>query len=122
MTAAFILAQYWSTSGADDLGRLFTTLEERSLLEKLRNPPPAGNSQAPPAVDPAMREREPENRDIAVKGFVYRKNGRSTVWINSAHMRATDASDAVDVLIDNPDGALAIEALREKISHPHMTE
>ena len=133
MTAAFVLAQFCDISCADELGRLFTTPEERSLLDHLRNPALAGTNPAPPAVAPGTAEPEPGNHDIAVKGFVYRKHGRSTVWISRSHIRThgardlrlritTDASDANDVLFDITDSRAAIRVHPEKISHPQITE
>ena len=122
LITAFVLAQYWSTSCAEELGRLFTTPEERNFLEKLRNSQSGGTRSLSTAISQGMMERKRENPDIAVKGFVYRKNARSTVWINNGPMRATDASDAVDVLLDIPDGTVAIEVFQEKISQPHTTE
>lgn len=119
MFMAFMLAHYCGISRAGELGRLFTTPEERSLLEKLRKPLLAGTSQLPPPDDPAIAVQQTGNSDVTVKGFVYRKNGRSTVWINSSFVHAhetpdrrlritTDASTAADVLIDIPAGTAAI--------------
>lgn len=133
MTAAFVLAQFCDISCADELGRLFTTPEERSFLDNLRNPSLAGTGPAPPAVAPGMAEPEPGNHAMAVKGFVYRKDGRSTVWISRSPLRThgardlqpritTDASGAHDVLFDIPDGRAAIRVHPEKISHPQITE
>jgi len=127
MTAAFMLAHYCRTPCAEELGRLFTTPEERSLLEQLRNPP-AETSQAPPADDPARAERESLNNDVTVKGLVYRKNGRGTIWINSSHMRAqqlqinADGNDAGDVQIKIPDSKSVIRFRPAKVHHPHITE
>ena len=133
LIAAFMLAQYCEISCAGELGRLFTTPEERSLLEKLRNPSPVATGQLPLAVDPAIAEQEAGNSDVTVKGYVYRKNGRSTVWLNRSHISAhgvrdrwlrsaMDASDVDDVLIDIPDGKTAIMVRPNKISHPHVAE
>ena len=126
-TVAFMLAHYCGTSCAGELGRLFTTPEERSLLEQLRNPP-VGNSQLPPTDDPAGAERETRNNGVTVKGLVYRKNGRGTIWINNSHMRAqrlqinADKNNAGDVQIEIPDSKVVIRLRPEEMHHPRITE
>jgi hypothetical protein len=127
MTVAFILAQFCGISWAAELGRLFTTPEERSQLEKLRNPS-AETSQLPPAADPAIAEQGPRNNDITIKGIVFRKNGRSTIWINNSHRRArqlqinADKNNAGDVLIKTPDDKTFIRLRPEEMHHPHITQ
>lgn len=132
LTAIIMLAQFSGISGAAEWGRLFTTPEERSLLEKLRNPP-TGTSHAPPADDPAKAQKALRNGDFTVGGLVYRKNGRSTVWINTSHIRTygprvqklqinADISHAGDVLIKISDGKAIIRLRPEEMHYAHIRE
>ena len=74
---------------ADDLGRLFTTPQQRNTLEKLRHQQPVVEIKVPeitfeePAVE--AEENKPVIGGITVNGLVYRKSGKSTAWINSAN-------------------------------------
>jgi hypothetical protein len=56
--------------GAETLGTLFTTPEERARLDQLRRGDPVASTPA---------ERAHEAR---ITGFVKRSDGRSTVWID----------------------------------------
>ena len=77
------------TFAADDLGRLFTTPQQRNTLEKLRHQEPVVEIKVPeitfeePAVE--AEENKPVIGGITVNGLVYRKSGKSTAWINSAN-------------------------------------
>ena len=67
---------------AAELGRLFTTPEQRALMDRLRTelgaaPEPQNAVEAVP--EPEMREPAPA---VAVNGLVRRSNGRATVWVN----------------------------------------
>ena len=78
-----------ATLAADDLGRLFTTPQQRQTLEKLRSQKPVEEIKIPeftfaePAVE--AEENKPVIGGITVNGLVYRKGGKSTAWINSAN-------------------------------------
>jgi hypothetical protein len=70
---------------APPLGRLFTTPEERALLDELRRqarlpaPPPAqvmATPAAPPPPPPAPRG------SLTLDGYVIRGDGGRTVWVN----------------------------------------
>lgn len=69
---------------AQELGRLFTTPEERRMLEALRREPP--EETLAPVAEPAPREPEqmavPE---ITINGVVYRSRGNNTVWVNGVN-------------------------------------
>ncbi|OGT30092.1 MAG: hypothetical protein A2W28_10435 [Gammaproteobacteria bacterium RBG_16_51_14] len=83
---------------ADELGRLFTTPAERSMLDELRNAGPE------PVKEPAIVEEQieeimaPEEKEeapvltdmINVRGMVYRRNGRNTAWVNDSNTYAGD--------------------------------
>lgn len=61
------------------LGRLFSSPEERAQLDASRSgTPPAGTAQAPPAPPPPPQPAPP----LELNGLVQRSSGRSTVWLN----------------------------------------
>lgn len=63
------------------LGRLFSSPEERAQLDASRSgTPPAGAAQAPPAPPPPP----PPGPPMELNGLVQRSSGRSTVWLNQA--------------------------------------
>lgn len=75
------------TFAANELGRLFMTESQREALQRLR-------MQKPPEIKPVVvKEPKPEIVEpvkpdvgkISVNGLVYRKNGKSTAWINDAN-------------------------------------
>ncbi len=76
-----------STVCAADLGRLFSTPQERAALDQLRSPRPI---LAPPAPADEAQERARSGTEelaaavppVTVNGIVRRLNGNSTVWIN----------------------------------------
>ena len=75
------------TFAADDLGRLFTTPQQRQTLEKLRSQKPVEEIKIPEFTfaEPVVEEQKPVIGGITVNGLVYRKSGKSTAWINSAN-------------------------------------
>ena len=76
-----------ATLAADDLGRLFTTPQQRNTLEKLRSQKPVEEIKIPEFTfaEPVIEEQKPVIGGITVNGLVYRKSGKSTAWINSAN-------------------------------------
>ena len=61
------------------LGRLFSSPEERAQLDAARSgTPPAGAAQAPPVPPPPP----PPSPPMELNGVVQRSSGRSTVWLN----------------------------------------
>ena len=63
------------------LGRLFSSPEERAQLDASRSgTPPAGAAQAAPAPPPPPSPGPP----MELNGVVQRSSGRSTVWLNQA--------------------------------------
>lgn len=76
---------------ADDLGRLFFTPSQRQILDKLRYQP--AKQKLPEVVidqEPAEPELKPVIGGIYVNGLVYRKNGKSTAWVNQANTSQGD--------------------------------
>ena len=88
MIKAFIflitLCWYSMSQAGDSLGRLFLTPEQRAALEELRYQKPV-EIKIPEIITEELVKPETENPDIGnieVNGLVYRKNGKSTAWIN----------------------------------------
>lgn len=133
MIMAFIIAVPCGNSYAEDFGRLFTTAEERSLLEKMRNKPSIRIDQMPPVDDHRIGEGKPVDSGIIVKGFVYRKSGRSTVWINNSHtfmdiINVQQLSDVADeagtdsVLFNIPEYKVSIRLRTKEMHHPQESK
>lgn len=83
---------------ADDLGRLFTTPEERQMLEALRNQPRRAEAPPEPLETEALAPEPPAVQSVRVDGFVSRSRGNNTVWINGTNSLTGDlGSHQVDV-------------------------
>ncbi len=83
---------------ADDLGRLFTTPEERQMLEALRNQPRSAEAPPEPPEPEALAPEPPPVQRVRVDGFVSRSRGNNTVWINGTNSLTGDlGSHQVDV-------------------------
>lgn len=72
---------------ADNLGRVFTSTEERQELEKIRN-----STEKPKKVEKVeVVEKEVVQKQIIIrdpitlKGLVHRSGGRSTAWLNDSN-------------------------------------
>lgn len=79
-----------AADAADTFGRFFTTPAERVYLDQLRD---KKVNQEPvidvPKVELA-RKKKPEKKTVQVdkvrlKGLVYRKDGKSTAWVNDGN-------------------------------------
>jgi len=84
---------------AQDLGRLFTTPQEREMLEALRRQPPKPQTEAAPVVAPAV-EPAPVVPNVTMNGLVRRSRGRGMVWVNGVTSLEGDLDSqgiAVDV-------------------------
>ncbi|MGH8657793.1 MAG: hypothetical protein ACREV4_04740 [Gammaproteobacteria bacterium] len=85
-TVIVICAAPVAAKGAE-LGRLFTTLQERAALDKLRREGPkpvAAPEEIKPSVTPEPISDQPP-QPITVNGFVKRSDGANTVWINGVN-------------------------------------
>ncbi|MGH8119765.1 MAG: hypothetical protein ACRESK_04030 [Gammaproteobacteria bacterium] len=110
---AALLTEIFPDSSAGELpGRLFTTPEERNILDSLRSPP-ANNFEQPLLVDDlVVSEDKLASQSFTINGLVYSARGGSTAWINnkrillnSTHIRRQPSAGGRigDVLIDFPD-------------------
>ncbi|MGQ0593888.1 MAG: hypothetical protein ACT4QB_14955 [Gammaproteobacteria bacterium] len=77
----FALVAFAAAGQAQDLGRLFTTPEEREMLEALRRQPPKPQTEAAPVGPPAV-EPQPPASNVTMNGLVRRSRGRGMVWVN----------------------------------------
>jgi hypothetical protein len=71
--AAALAASALEALGAEDIGTLFTTPEERARLDRLRR----GESTAAALPDGRAARHKP-----TLTGYVQRSDGRNTVWID----------------------------------------
>jgi len=92
---------------AEELGRLFTTNQERQMLERLRHEPPEPVRPEPviPEPEPEIVEEDvPDLGVVKVKGLVYRKNGNNTAWINEGNTyEGNYTSEYIDISDDEID-------------------
>lgn len=80
-------------AGADDLGRLFFTPQERENLDRQRRgEKTVSNSTAP-----------------ALNGFIKRSDGRNTIWVDGTPMRATEKQVDQSAVDNRTGGAESIQ-------------
>lgn len=85
--AAFLIF-YTGSLFADELGRLFTTVDERAMLDNLRKDKPVEIKIIDISIEDTQSVEEQTAEiggGITVNGFVYRKGGKSTAWINQGN-------------------------------------
>jgi hypothetical protein len=85
---AVIISLCWTgvTTAEDTFGRLFFSPDQRSTLEELRHAKPVV-VEIPEIIfsEPVIEEKKPDIGNIEINGLVYRKNGKSTAWINKTN-------------------------------------
>lgn len=79
-----------SSVDADNLGRIFTSADERAELEKIRYTKAKLNKidmiEVETSIEPIAVEKKTIIRDsITLKGLVHRSSGKSTAWINESN-------------------------------------
>jgi hypothetical protein len=94
----FALAAFAAAVEAQDLGRLFTTPEEREMLEALRRQPPKPQAEATPVVPPVVKPA-PVAPNVTMNGLVRRSRGRGMVWVNGVTSLEGDL-DAQGIAVD----------------------
>ncbi len=78
----------FTQAASDDFGRLFTTPEERRKLQTLRNARPEVRVEEVTEVfieETVGEIVQPDLEGITLNGLVYRKGGKSTVWLNGTN-------------------------------------
>jgi len=92
------LATFTAVGQAQELGRLFTTPEERQMLEALRRQPPKPQTEAAPVITPTV-ESAPVVPNVTMNGLVRRSRGRGMVWVNGVTSLEGDL-DAQGIAVD----------------------
>lgn len=76
---------------ADELGRLYTTAEQRKKLQAVKYfiPPPEeteiGMAELEEIMQPVVEPEQIVTNALSVKGLVYRSDGRNAAWINDSN-------------------------------------
>lgn len=99
--AALLLAATPAVLAAQPLGRLFSTPQQRALLDARRDGSVVESQPLPPAP-PA----EPRPEPLQLSGVVQRSSGKSTVWVNQAPLPDNEGQVLKDrsVLLRLPSG------------------
>ena len=74
IAGAFLLGASCA-AGAQEMGRLFHSAEQRNALDVLRKTKP--QPQKPPASQPSLA-----SQPVRLDGYVLRPDGKSMVWVN----------------------------------------
>ena len=81
LAVALLLGACCASSSAQQIGRLFHTVEQRNTLDALRKTKP--QPQKAPAPQPSHA-----SQPVHLDGYVLRPDGKSMVWINGhIHVR-----------------------------------
>lgn len=93
---------------ADNLGRVFTSADERKELEKIRRTIEKAKKpevlEVEELIEPFVVEKEIVIRDaIILRGLVYRSDGKNTAWINDSN---TFEGDLESQFIQVPDNKI----------------
>jgi len=75
LAVALLLGACCAPAGAQQIGRLFHSAEQRNALDALRRTKP--QPQKPPASQPSL-----SSQPVHLDGYVLRPDGKSMVWIN----------------------------------------
>ncbi|MHB1290588.1 MAG: hypothetical protein ACYCY5_00165 [Sulfuricella sp.] len=88
LTALFLLG-HTACAGAEPLGRLFFSPDERARLDRMRN---THASASAPAGQQSLTEQ------ITLNGIVRRSSGKTTTWINQVPQNENETPQGVSVL------------------------
>jgi len=75
LAVAFLLGASCAPAGAQEIGRLFHSAEQRTALDALRKTKP--QPQKPPGSQPSLSAQP-----VHLDGYVLRPDGKSIVWVN----------------------------------------
>ena len=75
LAVALLLGAFSAPAGAQQIGRLFHSAEQRNALDALRRTKP--QPQKPPASLPPA-----SSQPVHLDGYVLRPDGKSIVWVN----------------------------------------
>lgn len=75
LAVALLLAACCAPAAAQEIGRLFHSVEQRNALDALRKTKP--QPQKPPVSQPSS-----PSQPVHLDGYVLRPDGKSMVWVN----------------------------------------
>ena len=89
---ALLCSAFYSPAGAEGLGRLFTTAEQRRQLQRTRYgiPEPKTEIVIEEIVIPDEPQASAPAEVIHLKGVVYREDGKHVLWINDGNTLSGD--------------------------------
>lgn len=100
VVALFVTAISTPQAHAQRLGRLFTTPEQRSVLNEIRTQAQFAEPELEPEPEPqtsnvTVTEQEstgPSIANLTINGVVRRRGGRTTVWVNGREIDRGDVT------------------------------
>jgi hypothetical protein len=75
LVVALLLGASCAPANAQEIGRLFHSVEQRNALDAIRRTKP--QQQKPRAAQPSL-----SSQSVQLDGYVLRPDGKSMVWIN----------------------------------------
>ncbi len=77
---ACVLGMWWPAGSAQELGRLFSTADERAILNEIRRDRHMAIPE--PAPQPVAAVEPPKVEQLSIDGLVIRSGGANSAWIN----------------------------------------
>ncbi len=77
---ACVLGMWWPAGSAQELGRLFSTADERASLNEIRRDRHMAIPE--PAPQPVAAVEPPKVEQLSIDGLVIRSGGANSAWIN----------------------------------------
>jgi hypothetical protein len=111
LTAAIVLLLPFAANGADTLGRLFFTPEQRAQLDALR---------VRKVVATQVKD-EPPPEVVMYGGIVRRNDGRTTVWVNNKALSEKDIREAGSLVGRvQRDGRITVQSSAQNAAAPAL--
>jgi hypothetical protein len=77
---ACVLGMWWPAGSAQELGRLFSTADERAVLDEIRRDRDVAIPE--PEPQPVATVEAPKVEQLSIDGLVIRSGGANSAWIN----------------------------------------
>ena len=77
---ACVLGMWWPAGSAQELGRLFSTVDERAILNDIRRDRHMAIPE--PTPQPVVSVEQPKVEQLSIDGLVIRSGGANSAWIN----------------------------------------